>query len=348
MATNLSTAHHRASTLHGGMNYSWLEQYYNGTPGINYMDYINLGDLPAVQAHIQLMSTMGFSTLRLPVSFDHWNLRTLPYIISASTYFTAIDQIIIWCDTYGMKLIIDNHFGVLSDASYSTEVSRVSSIWQQVAHRYRNTDPEKVFFEIYNEPFNISDSNWKNSAISFVNAIRAEAPNHTIVVGANDWNIIIRLVVMGVLEDPNIIYTFHYYDPLLFSHQGATWGGPDVQITGVPFPYNSSTMPANSPSSSYYSSYPTDATYTKLLNDISVAKNFGSRYNVPVWCGEFGSYAPYAPNDGSRCRYTGAIKGDLDKLIMPYAYWEWDEGFSIFNGTPSLGNLPACMAAIFP
>jgi hypothetical protein len=69
--------------------------------------------------------------------------------------------------------------------------------------------------------------------------------------------------------------------------------------------------------------------------------------NVPIWCGETGSYSEFVPNDGSRCRYTECVKSNLDSLTIPYAYWEWDEGFSIFNGPPSYTNIPECMKCVF-
>ena len=41
------------------------------------------------------------------------------------------------------------------------------------------------------------------------------------------------------------------------------------------------------------------------------------------------------------------VKNNLDALYIPYAYWEWDATFSIFNGYPSLANLPLCMQNAF-
>ena len=151
---------------------------------------------------------------------------------------------------------------------------------------------------------------------------------------------------MGVLPDTNIIYTFHLYEPYVFTHQGASWAGPALGTTGIPFPYDSTTMPPMNPSvvgtvgESYYNSYDTDGTCQSIFNALSIAKNFGVINNVPIWCGEFGSYNAYVPNDGSRCRYTECVKNDLDSLQVPYAYWEWDDGFTLFNGTPSVAHLP--------
>ena len=39
-------------------------------------------------------------------------------------------------------------------------------------------------------------------------------------------------------RDDNLIYSFHFYDPFMFTHQGASWTDPSmVPLAGVPFPY---------------------------------------------------------------------------------------------------------------
>ena len=37
-------------------------------------------------------------------------------------------------------------------------------------------------------------------------------------------------------DDENLIVTVHNYDPFYFTHQGATWAGPDTKVTGIRFP----------------------------------------------------------------------------------------------------------------
>ncbi len=350
-----SVAWTRASQLHDGMNYCYLDEYWLGNPSINYSDYLNLGYLPTVKTQLQLISSMGFETIRLPVTFDKWEDRIAPYSIDSVNYFKAIDSIITWCNQYNLFLVIDYHYGNLYDFNYNSELPRVVDIWKEIAIRLAGTNPNKVFFELYNEPNAISDLNWRNAAIAMINTMRPILPNHTFIVGANDYNSLYQLFSMGVLPDANIIYTFHFYEPMVFTHQGATWVSNAVSTTGVPFPYDPATMPQANPlvnptlpytNYSIYD-YAYDGTCAALYNSLLVARSFSSMYNVPIWCGEFGSYKVYAPADDSRCRYTECVKNNLDALYIPYAYWEWDATFSIFNGYPSLANLPLCMQNAF-
>ena len=346
-----SLAWQRANQLKDGINYSYLDQYWLGTPGINYMDYLNFSWLPNVKIQMQLMQSMGYETLRLPVAFNNWEDGVPPYTIDSTRYFYAIDSVLSWCYLYNMFLVIDYHFGNLYDWNYSSELPRVIELWKQIAARFAITDPNKVFFEFYNEPYNISNSNWRAAANMFIDSIRPIVPNHTLIIGANNYNGLYEFYPMGTFSDTNIIYNFHFYEPMIFTHQGSYWSDPTTSTTNVPFPYNPATMPPINPLAiptigwhpyDYYN-YSSQGNCQALHTSLVLAKNFSLINNVPIWCGEFGSFNLYDPPDSSRCRYTECVKDNLDLLGIPYAIWDWNGWFSLFDGPPSLTNMSTCM-----
>lgn len=347
-----SIAWQRANSLGMGINLSWLENYWNGTAENNYQDYLTPLFPPegGIKGGLALMHQLGFKTVRLPVSFDHWASHQPPYQIVKTKYFAAIDSILQWAKLYDLNVIIDDHHGSLDNKdSVMKMLPRLKAIWQQVATRYKNTDPNKVFFELYNEPHNMSDEQWKTCTLQLIKTVRNIAPKHTIITGGESWNSISGLQKLGKLPDDNIIYTFHFYDPFLFTHQGATWAGADATSnTGIPFPYNASAMPALNPKSKgtygehNYENYKNEGTVASLKRKLEAAKAFSEKYHVPIFCGEWGSYKKYS-DPASRCRYTATIKGLLDELDIPFAYWEWNQSFSFFNGQPSLQNISDCM-----
>ncbi len=62
-----------------------------------------------------------------------------------------------------------------------------------------------------------------------VTALRQIDQAHTLIVGGGGWNSIAGLKTLAIPEgEMNVIATFHYYEPYLFTHQGAEWGGPEV------------------------------------------------------------------------------------------------------------------------
>ena len=42
--------------------------------------------------------------------------------------------------------------------------------------------------------------------------------------------------IIFVDDDPNVVASFHCYTPILFTHQGASFMGPEYQTVGLVFP----------------------------------------------------------------------------------------------------------------
>ncbi len=343
-----------AETMEKGMNLSYMENYWVGDSAVGYSDYLH--HLPIVSEYrddVELMQEMGFKTLRLPVCFEVWAGNTPPYLIDSTHYFALIDSFILWTGQQGMNLIIDYHHGRLDSATLDTDLAKIQSIWEQIVARYSQASHSRVFFEVFNEPKNLSTEQWKTAATAIIRSIHTIDPERMLIVGGSNWNSRWGLTQMGALPDSNVIYTFHYYDPMIFTHQGATWGGDAVATTNIPFPYDAGTMPPLNPittgtwGESDYNTYNVWGNKDSLTSDIFAIKKWSNETQLPLFCGEWGSYKPFIPNDGSRCRYTEAVKTALDSFMIPYSYWEWDMGFSLFDGMPSLDSLSVCMADIW-
>jgi endoglucanase len=349
-----SLAHVRAQSMSRTMNYSWLENYWSGNIAINYTNYIDKSHINVVKAQLQLMQQLNFNCVRLPVCFDKWEDRIAPYNIDSTSYFKLLDTIVSWCGVLNLKLIIDYHHGDLRDVTMNTELPRTINLWQQIATHFIYTNPNNVLFEIYNEPYDITSNAWRLCAVGIVDSIRKILPQHSLIVGGNNWNNINALADLGVLQDTNIIYNFHYYEPTIFTHQGATWIGNAVATTGVSFPYNANTMPNLNPLAvgtwgegafNYYNIW---GNCDSVIKPLQTGKNFATLHNVPVTCNEFGSFGNFAPTDDSRCRYTKCIADALSSLQIPYGYWEWDGGFSFFNtNPPTYAGISDCFKDVF-
>jgi len=199
----------RAKSLDNGISVSWLEQTWN-------KDMLNEDKL--TKADFELLKTLGFKSLRLPVAFSFFEAKNIPL----ENVFNHIDKIVKLCHLYGIKLIIDYHYGELNDNNYLTETPRIINSWLIVAKRYIKESPDEVFFELYNEPPHMSPQIWKDAAYNIVTALRKVDKKRTLIVGASNFNSIYELSRTERLADENIIYTVHFYEPFLFTHQGAT------------------------------------------------------------------------------------------------------------------------------
>jgi endoglucanase len=69
-------------------------------------------------------------------------------------------------------MIIDYHYGDLTDSNYQMATADIIKTWTTIAQKYRNADENTLFFEIYNEPPPINPQVWKDAAYNIVTAIR--------------------------------------------------------------------------------------------------------------------------------------------------------------------------------
>jgi len=189
---------------------------------------------------------------------------------------------------------------------------------------------------------------WKDAAYNIANAIHRIDKERTLIIGASNYNSIYELSRFVRLADENVIYTFHFYEPFLFTHQGAEWVGDQESTIHIPFPYNPKTFPPINPKAKNtdgeknYNKYQLDGNEGSIHDKLSIVKNWADKYYVPVICGEYGVYNKYADLD-SRCRYIKSARQTLKSLNMPGMLWDYNGNFSIFNGEPSMANLPDCM-----
>ena len=325
----------RAKSLDNGISISALEQTWN--KNILAQEVLKDSDL-------ELLKKLGFKSIRLPVAFSWFQLNNIP----DEQVFARVDKVIKQCKAYGFKLVIDYHYGNLSAANYLTETPAIVNLWVKLTKRYLKEDPDNVFFELYNEPPHMDPGIWKDAAYNIVTAIRKIDNKRTLIVGASNFNSIYELSRFVRLPDENIIYTFHFYEPFFFTHQGADWVGEQSATTGVPFPYSAENFPEINPKTkntwgeTNYYQYKSDGNEQSVKDKLLIVKKWANKYYVPVICGEYGVYNKYTDKD-SRCRYIKAVRHTLKIYNIPGMLWDYNTNFSIFNGEPSLENLPDCM-----
>jgi endoglucanase len=329
------TAFKRAQSLNNGVSVSWFEQTWNKNV---------LSQKPLTTTDFKLFKKLGFKSLRLPVAFEYFTDAGIP----PEKVFAQIDEVLKQCKLYEIKLIIDYHYGKLNDSNYLTETQKAIAIWLKLTKRYGNESPDNLFFELYNEPPHMNPKVWKDAVYNIVTAIRGADKKRTLIVGASNFNSIYELSRMERLADENIIYTFHFYEPFFFTHQGADWVGDQVATTGVPFPYNAKTYPPINPKvigtwgeNNYYQ-YKNDGNEQSVHDKLQIVKNWSNKYGVPVLCGEYGVFNKYTDAD-SRCRYIKAVRKNLKAMNMPGILWDYNTNFSIFKGAPDINNLSDCM-----
>jgi endoglucanase len=345
IAAQETIARVRAERLGLGMNLSYLDNWWTGTKAKNYGDFVKSKEVAKREKMFAEIAKAGFKTVRIPINFGAWASLEKPFRWENEEGLKAADAFVEWAADNNLNAIIDLHH-VEFDGSVkgAATTERVVWLWREIATRYKATNPEKVFFELRNEPHDIPAEEWRRQAEEIIKAVREIAPRHTLIVGFHDWNSRRALIESEPFADSNIIYTFHYYDPFIFTHQGATWAGEGLpDLKNVPFPAkeNKIAVPASAKGKwveGLINAYREDSKAEKMFSDLKAAKDWSEKKKVPVFLGEFGSFTKYAaPED--RCRHAETVYTILGKLKIPNAWWEWDGGFNMFKrGTTEISD----------
>ncbi|MEL6134551.1 MAG: glycoside hydrolase family 5 protein, partial [Bacteroidota bacterium] len=251
-------------------------------------------------------------------------------------FLMFLDSAVQWAEDLSIYLIIDNH---TFDPAVNTDPAVgdiLVKVWVQLASRYANTS-DKILYEVLNEPHGIVDAVWGSIQQRVIDTIRTVDNQHTIVVGGADWNGINGLNALPLYTDDNLLYTFHFYDPFIFTHQGASWVLDEmVDLRDVPFPYAADSMPAF-PSSlmgtwieGAFNNYVNEGNATAMGQQLDIVQQFVQARNVPVFCGEFGVFIPNSQPD-DRKRWYEATRKALEDRGISWTIWDYKGGFGIFE-----------------
>lgn len=307
-----------------GINISLFEHYWTSPQVLLKED---------ISQKIKNISDAGFKTVRLPIAFDIFT-ETNSFNLQ-SQIIDKIKEIYAQCTALNLNLILTYHYGKLNDSNTFSQIERISWIWKQVQRRFTGQGYSTLFFELYNEPV-MSGNLWKSTITEIIQNLRYEDPNRIYIVGATNYNSLDDLMAMGKLPDNKILYTFHFYEPFIFTHQGADWTDNKTYVQNLPYPYRRNKMPdpyaANAPkrSSTAYedlTQYPFIATNEFIAYRLKTIASFCSKNNMPLICTETGVIK--LADDKSRKRYLEDVIFDMHDLRIPAVLWDYDDKFSI-------------------
>lgn len=275
---------------------------------------------PVVDSDFREMTAMGFATLRLPANFERHTAANPPYTVDP-VFLARVRHVVQTATAAGLNVIIDNHVidDVLRDPA--GQKPRFAAMWGQIADAFANA-PASVSFELMNEPrpplFNKDLPDYLAPAIA---AVRRTNPTRTIVIGG-EWSSGPKSLNSLVLpDDPNIVVTVHYYDPLAFTHQGAPFVTPALPI-GV--------------------AWGSAADYAQLDANLATIKDYIARTGRVPFVGEYGVYEG-VPME-ARIAYYDDLTHALAGIGVQSCVWGYVNNFPIRTATAWYAPLIAAMA----
>jgi len=296
--------------------------------------------------HLQTWTTAEDITLIKSMGFDHVRLSVNPQPFMDAGRHGGREEYFGYLDA-AMKMILDAGLAVELDMHPESDfkarlakeddfVERFTDFWRTVAQRYSSWDQERVFFEILNEPEMRDPYRWYGVEAKIVVAIRQAAPGNTIIAAGARWDDDDDMVFMEPVRDPNVIYVFHFYEPHIFTHQGATWGAYYWHwLKGLHYPSspeNAAQVAAavpEAPERMQVIRYGLDHWDAARIDaEISQAADWAKQRGVPVICNEFGVHRPYA-DPADRSRWISDVRTALERHGIGWTMWDYSGNFGV-------------------
>lgn len=252
-----------------------------------------------VEDDIKQIASWGMDHVRLPIDYMVIEDDKEPFVYKEEG-FAYVDQCIKWCEKHNLNIILDLHraagysFNSLSENQLfedETLQKRFVSLWQAFAKRYKEYGGGLVF-ELLNEIVEPNSDRWNKLSKKAVEGIREIDKDRLIIIGGNHYNSVNTLHELQVIDDENLVYTFHFYEPHILTHQKASWEPllKDLEFK-VPYPAGPDLYEKyQSKSENFRRTYTLDKTVDKdyLRKYLQPALDFAKERDVAIYCGEFG------------------------------------------------------------
>lgn len=325
----------RLTKLRRGINTShWFAQVFDkqGYTKAHFDTHTTAGDI----AHIK---AMGFDHIRFSLEiapmFNAEAPENLPTL-----YLGYVDHAIDMILKAGLAVVVDIHPSdeFKKNLTDDRHVEAFRRFWRAFAKHLSAGDPERVFLEVINEPMVEDGNRWMGIQAKLIAAIREGAPGHTIIATAHRWSGPNEFLFLQPVADPNVIYNFHFYEPHLFTHQGATWGWePWRYLKQVPYPSSPDAVAAILPTISNQQLRSALVKYgeerwepARIDAEIARTAAWAKKHNVHITCNEFGVYRKVV-SPADRATWIRDVRTALEKYGIGWAMWDYQGGFAVVN-----------------
>jgi len=246
----------------------------------------------------------------------------------------------------GYHVSVDLHpgdrFSLLHQDDPTASMASLRDGWSRLAGIISRHAPALVFAELLNEP-DIKPARWQIEAEQLAGFIRERLPRTTLIVGPTNWQRADSLPDFRPLDDPNVVYAIHFYDPMVFTHQGH-WDPADPlsDIRGLPFPIRAEDPVVQNIRQRLISETKPRA-LEMLDRAIALAKSgdvissqlqpavaWQQRFSRPLIINEFGVLKGGAPEE-SRVRWLRSVVGFAERHCWGWAHWEYGQGFGLLD-----------------
>lgn len=305
----------------------------------------------ARRAHIQeddfeRLEQLGFDFVRIPIDeVQFWDEEgnKLPEA------WELLTQALDWSVKHHLRAIVDLHIirshyfnavnegGKDANTLFTSEKAQqdLINLWYQLSEVLKGYSNDSVAYEFMNEPVAEKHEQWNQLVAKVHAALRKVEPQRTLVIGSNLWQGYQTIKYLRIPEnDKNIVISFHYYNPMILTHYGAWWtplgkykgkvNYPGILISKEDFEAApDSIKPELEP-------YLTQEwNIDKIRADFKDAIEAAKKYNVQLFCGEWGVYEPV--DRDLAYAWTKDMLTVFDEFNIAWTTWCYDADFGFWD-----------------
>jgi Endoglucanase len=290
-----------------------------------------------VEEDFKTVSEWGLDHVRIPVDYNLVEDDNGNYVEAGFVY---LDNAVKWCEKYKLNMILDLHktygysfdegekeSGFFENEDYQ---ERFYKLWETFAERYGNIG-DRLAFELLNEVTDKSYCDiWNEISTKCIKRIRAIAPDVKILIGGYYNNSLEALPDLLPPYDDNVIYNFHCYEPLIFTHQGAYWiDGMDTSFRmpiGAPYSdYAKNTKEQMSQMTIGFDGFDSDRSLDAeyFIKHFEEAARIAEERGTALYCGEYGVINLASAED--TVKWYQFINEAFNKFGIGRAAWNYRE-----------------------
>lgn len=305
----------------------------------------------ARRTHIQeddfaRLDSLGFDFVRIPIDeVQFWDEEgnRLPEA------WQLLTQALDWSVKHHLRAIVDLHiirshyFNAVNEGQENANTLFTSekaqqdliNLWYQLSEALKGYSNDSVAYEFMNEPVAPEHEQWNQLVAKVHAALRKVEPKRTLVIGSNLWQGYQTIKYLRVPEnDKNIVLSFHYYNPMILTHYGAWWtpigkykgkvNYPGILVSKEDFEAAPDSL---KPELEPYLTQ--EYNIDKIRADFKDAIEAAKKYNLQLFCGEWGVYEPVDRN--LAYAWTKDMLKVFDEFNIAWTTWCYDADFGFWD-----------------
>jgi endoglucanase len=219
-----------------------------------------------------------------------------------------------------LHILRSHHFNEAEKPLWTevAEQDKFIQLWKDLSSAVNTWPNGMVAYEFMNEPVADDAEEWNRLLARVADSIRSWEPERVLVIGSNRWqsaNTFDQLKIPP--NDPNILLSFHFYEPFHLTHYQASWTKLKDFKGAVNYP-GAIAVNGNTPEEQKV--YNRDTLEKMMLKPIHLADSL----NLPLYCGEFG-VIDKSPTEAKLAWYKDMV-AIFEKHNIGYANWNYKAG----------------------